>query len=124
MFNLESLLFSILSFLCSHLIATTKIVTITVSPTQLFVSLLTTSTALLEFHVQLVTRLLELQLPVVCSNKISQTNVLEMEGVCSRLLYTILLELQLIVVCSNKISQTNFLEMEGVCSRLLIATAC
>ena len=52
---------------CSHLTDTTIIVTIIACTTQLFAILLTNATILFELHTQLVTKLLELQLAVVCS---------------------------------------------------------
>ena len=56
----NSLLFALLLYHCSHL--TDTIITITITACSLFAILLTTAIVFLEFHTQLVNRLLEFQL--------------------------------------------------------------
>ena len=58
----SSLLFALLLSHCPHLTDSTIIITNTACPTQLFAILLTTVTVSLDLHMQLVTRLIELQL--------------------------------------------------------------
>ena len=78
---------------CSHLTDTTIIITITACPIHLFAILLTTATVLLlflEHHMQLVTRLLELQLThlTLLYTQNSLQDILKVEGSRSRLLET------------------------------------